>query len=256
MDAKRKPGVFSLIAAFLAGALISLLAAALFAALSSLVFHTALPPFTGMKSRAVSAEERKRITVVIDPGHGGMDPGAISETGIREKDLNLVLAKKLRFLLESEGVNVLLTREEDEMLTTQNGRGNAKTRDLLARVEAGEQAENAVFVSLHMNALPIEKYRGLQVFYSPNDARSRVLAKTLQSKTAEFLEPDNKREIKEAGSNIFILDRLNVPAVLVECGFLSNREEAELLASEDFQNRLSVTLAVSILQFIGEEGEE
>ncbi len=230
------------------GAFLFLLLTALLTAIAFRLFGKPLP---GTQARETAVAAAPGATVVLDPGHGGPDPGAVSRSGVQEKGLNLAIAGKIAAILRAEGVNVILTRETDEMLKSAEGRGSAKSQDLLARVEAARGAENAVFVSIHMNSLPLREVRGLQVFYSPNDPRSRVLAGVLQEYARTFLQPENAREIKKAGG-IYVLERLGIPAVLVECGFLSNEEETELLSDGKYQLRLALSLSGAILQFLGE----
>lgn len=229
-----------------------LLAAALFAAFAWRLFGKEIPEFAVGGTGAAAGETETLRTVVLDPGHGGSDPGAISAGGVKEKDLNLALAEKTAAILRAEGVRVVMTRETDEMLRSASGRGGAKAQDLLGRVETARGAGgDSVFVSIHMNSLPAANTRGLQVFYSANDPRSQVLAQALQDLTRAALQPENARQIKKAGSSIFVLDRLEIPAVLVECGFLSNEEDTLLLCDPDYQTRLAAVLAASILGFLG-----
>jgi N-acetylmuramoyl-L-alanine amidase len=189
-------------------------------------------------------------TVVLDAGHGGEDGGAVSAGGIMEKELNLQITRKVAALLRAAGVNVVLTREGDRLLydRTQNYQGRKKALDLAARRAIAEKTENCVFVSIHMNAYPLSQYRGLQVWYSPNHPHSRALAECLQTKVQESLQPENDRRIKAATSSIYLLHHLECPAILVECGFLSNPEEAEKLSSPAYQRQLAFVLALSILQ--------
>ena len=189
-------------------------------------------------------------TVVLDAGHGGEDGGAVSAAGITEKELNLQISLQITAFLRAAGVNVVLTREDDRLLydRTQNYQGRKKALDLAARRAIAEKTENCVFVSIHMNAYPLSQYRGLQVWYSPNHPHSRALAECLQTKVQESLQPENDRRIKSATSSIYLLHHLECPAILVECGFLSNPEEAEKLSSPAYQRQLAFVLALSILQ--------
>ncbi len=191
------------------------------------------------------------FTVVLDAGHGGEDGGAVSESGIAEKDVNLAIAMQLKALLEANGIRVVMTRETDVLLYDRNVdyRGRKKALDLAARRRIGEETENSIFVSIHLNAYPQSQYRGLQVWYSPNNERSRVLAESIQTTVQNTLQPENDRRIKQATSSIYLLHHLTTPAVLVECGFLSNPEEAELLASEEYQHQLALTLFAAILNY-------
>ena len=198
---------------------------------------------------AAEAAFERLPEVILDPGHGGADPGAIAPSGTAEKDLNLKVARILGDFLEEAGVKVLYTRTEDEMLT-HPGAATAKQGDLMGRVALAKAYPDALFVSIHMNTLPQEQYSGLQVFYGKGNVQGRVLAQTLQNLVRELLQAENRREVKEAGSSIYVLDRLDGAAVLVECGFLSNPEEAALLEDETYQRKLGYVLSRGILEVL------
>ncbi|MBQ3866332.1 MAG: N-acetylmuramoyl-L-alanine amidase, partial [Clostridia bacterium] len=132
-----------------------------------------------------------------------------------------------------------------------------KTGDLAARVACMKEHPGALFISIHMNTLPQEKYSGLQVFYSDRDPGSRLLAQALQDAARELLQPDNRREIKNGGRSIYVLERASGQAVLVECGFLSNKAEAAKLADEGYRRKLAYVLSRGILSYAaGNEGEK
>ena len=194
--------------------------------------------------------------IIIDPGHGGEDGGAIGSNGIYEKDINLAIAKQLNDMLRAAGISTVLTRSEDILLydPTSDYHGQKKVQDLSARREIAESYENAIFVSIHMNAFPEEKYSGLQVYYSPNNPRAKSLAQHIQATTKELLLPNNSRSIKRADQNIYLLDRLQCPAVLIECGFLSNPQECENLSDQDYQQKMALAICLSILNEISENG--
>lgn len=195
------------------------------------------------------------VTVVIDAGHGGEDGGTQSADGIYEKTLNLEIAQKLNTLLRANGIMTVMTRTEDKLLYDRNAhfQGRKKMLDLAERRRIAEEAEKAVFISIHMNSFPESRYSGLQVFYSPNDPLSEKLATEIRQKTRQYLQPDNNREIKAANSSIYLLDRLQCPAVLVECGFLSNPAEARLLTQADYQQQLAFMLFCSVMSYISEQ---
>ena len=189
-------------------------------------------------------------SVVLDAGHGGRDGGAVSKSGILEKELNLSVANVLRDILVLCGTNTVMTRTEDSLVCDESDpalKGKLKMTDLKNRLAAAENEKNSVFVSIHMNNFPIEKYSGLQVYYSPNNSASQILAQTVQDHVRENLQPNNDRRIKPAGSNIFLLDRISRPAILIECGFLSNPAEAKKLTDNNYQAQLGLVLADSIL---------
>lgn len=205
----------------------------------------------GTSTVSVTREE-KPITVVIDAGHGGEDGGCVAADGTLEKDLNLSVALDVYEILKSAGVSVALTRGEDEMLYDLYGdlydyEGVKKTYDLKNRVRFAKESECLLFVSIHMNKFSDSQYSGLQVYYSPNDSDSITAALRIQSYIKDYLQPKNEREIKRAGSNIYVLHRSQMPAVLVECGFLSNPEERELLKGAEYRHKLSFCIAAAIL---------
>ena len=195
----------------------------------------------------VSTDEK--ITVVIDPGHGGRDGGAVGEDGTLEKELNLAVALKLKSILESADIHVVMTRETDIELASPDS-PHKKADDLKARLQLAQNQQNALFVSIHMNKFPVEKYRGLQVYYSENHAESLTLAQTIQNAAQNALQNTAERKVKPAGDSIYLMSHLEIPAVLVECGFLSNTEERELLKNEQYQKKLALCISAAVLEYI------
>ncbi len=189
------------------------------------------------------------MVVVLDPGHGGEDGGAIGEAGSLEKDLNLALSLLIREELEARGATVVMTRESDMLLYDHEGehQGQKKRQDLAARVKIAEETPGSLVVSIHMNTYPRADCQGLQVWYSQNNPDSRVLAEAIQAGVRAKLQPQNHRTIKAAGSSIGLLSRLHQPAVLVECGFLSSPEEEARLTDPDYQRELAVCIAEAVL---------
>ena len=197
-------------------------------------------------------------TVIIDAGHGGEDGGTSSASGLIEKDLNLDIAFTLRDMLQANGINVVMTREDDRLLYDRNVdfHGRKKVLDLAARLSVAQSTENAIFVSIHMNAFSDPKYSGLQVWYSPNGEEAYDLAKKIQTNTHGMLQPQNDRKVKKATSKIFLLDKAVCPAVLVECGFLSNTHEADLLSSTEYRQKLCFVLFTSINEFLAQQNDK
>lgn len=192
------------------------------------------------------------VTVVIDAGHGGEDGGCIGADGTLEKDLNLTIAKNVSDMLSASGVSVRLVRQDDALLYDMYGdledyTGKKKTYDLKNRVRFAKESECEIFVSIHMNKFTQPEYNGLQVYYSGNDSDSITAALRIQEHVRDYLQPDNDRQIKRAGSNIYLLHRLQMPAVLVECGFLSNPYELENLKDPEYQKKLSLCITAGIL---------
>lgn len=191
------------------------------------------------------------ITVIIDAGHGGED-GGCEGNGLVEKELNLDISLRLAALLRKEGVNVIMTREDDELLYDKSSdyKGKKKAQDVRNRLKIAQSYEDPVFISIHMNYYPQTQYSGLQVWYSKNDPRSRILAALVQSEVKASLQPNNKRSIKEAGSSIFLLHNATFPAILIECGFLSNPQDARALSDEEYRQKLADAIFRSIMEYI------
>ncbi len=189
---------------------------------------------------------------VIDPGHGGEDGGS-SSGEVLEKDLNLEVSRDVFYLCELFGVPAKITREDDRALYDLYGEledysGKKKAYDLKSRVRFAKE-EGDVYVGIHMNKFPVAKYRGLQVYYSPNDAASEEFAQMIQASAREHIDPENDREIKRAGSSIYVLDRLEIPAVLVECGFISCPEELALLLDPGYRLKVAGCVVSAAMNF-------
>lgn len=191
-------------------------------------------------------------TVILDAGHGGEDGGASSADGLLEKDLNLSLALTMRDILAANGIKVILTRDTDTLLYDRNVNYHSRKKmlDMAARLKITKDTPDAVFVSIHMNTYPLPSCQGVQVWYSENNDASNELAKVIHATTQELLQPENDRPIKRSGSSIYLLHHLECPAVLVECGFLSNPAEAALLGDENYRQQLALTLCMGILRSI------
>lgn len=213
-----------------------------------------MPLLTGkaMPPEPQEVSTRPVYTIVLDAGHGGEDGGAVSAGGVYEKDLNLAIVLLLHDLLQANGIPVVLTRSTDILLYNRNTdfKGRKKALDLAARRKIAEETENCVFVSIHMNAFPQTQYSGLQVWYSPNHADSCQLAESVQQMTRKHLQPENDRRVKPATSSIYLLHHLQMPAILVECGFLSNPSEAEKLDTPAYQQQLAFLLFLSLMEWV------
>ncbi|MBZ4663327.1 MAG: N-acetylmuramoyl-L-alanine amidase [Caloramator sp.] len=177
--------------------------------------------------------------VIIDAGHGGIDPGAIGRDGTIEKDINLNIAQKLKGYLEDAGYTCVMIREIDEGLYSEYGRiRDKKNEDLRNRKQFIKKYKADLFVSIHLNFFPESQYYGAQVFYPKNDTESEKIAKLIQQELIKTLNRGNKREAK--GTNdIYVIRDNQIPSILIECGFLSNYEEEQLLKSEIYQNKIA-----------------
>ncbi len=191
----------------------------------------------------------EQLTVVIDAGHGGEDGGAVGVGGTLEKDINLEIALALYDVFSLTDIDVVLTRDGDYLLYKEGQESRKKFNDLNNRVSICKSYDNPIMLSIHQNKFPLSKYKGLQVYYSKNNGASKTIADAIQTKTSSYLQKDNNRKIKEAGRNIFILDRLDCPAVLIECGFLSNEEDEMNLNDEDYQRKIAFTIFSSLMDY-------
>lgn len=214
-----------------------------------------LHSYTRPPTDTVSGAPATAQTYVIDAGHGGEDGGAVRD-GVFEKDLNLDVALRLGALLEASGARVVYTRTEDCALYDEAVPGQHRRRDLAHRLRCMQENLDAVFISIHMNCFSDSRYDGLQVFYSANHPESRQLASTLQQFEEAHLDTDNTRKAKVAGSNIFLLQRAEGIAVLVECGFLSNDAELAKLSSAPYRSQLALTLCAGLLEYQNEKEEQ
>lgn len=197
-----------------------------------------------------SSSDKKRI--LIDPGHGGEDGGTVGINGVLEKDLNLSLSEVLGTVLQFSGYEVIMTRTEDKLLydTNEDYKGRKKILDLKNRLEIAQKTEPDIFIGIHMNAFPEQKYSGLSLYYSKNTSASKNAAEIIRSDVKNSLQPNNNREIKAANSSIYILNKITCPAVLIECGFLSNAEECEKLSSYSYRHKLSLVFYSSLVSFL------
>ena len=185
--------------------------------------------------------------IVIDAGHGGVDSGALGVDGTEEKDLNLSVARMLADNFRLAGYTVIETRTDDTLLGD-GAKGQRKRADLEARLQAADETPDRVFISIHMNTYPSADCHGLQVWYSGNNAASKTYAEAVMAGVKQTLQPDNKREIKQATSSIYILKHAQNPAILIECGFLTNPTECARLCDENYQKQLALTIFSALHQ--------
>lgn len=190
--------------------------------------------------------------IVLDAGHGGIDSGCLSVNGTEEKDINLSILLKLRDMLTVTGFDVSVTRDTDKSIhdTGVTGLGNQKKSDMENRLKIINSYDNAVFVSIHQNQFTDPKYYGAQMFYPEKSPESEHFASIMQSNFVALLQPENTREIKPVGSEIYLLNNASCPAVMAECGFLSNPDEAAKLETDDYQGQVAFTLYKSICDYV------
>lgn len=199
-------------------------------------------------ARLVSQQKKGEVTVVLDAGHGGADPGKIGVNGEKEKELNLEITLLLKKKLEEQKVNVVLTRESDVGLYD-TGSNNKKVQDLQRRCELIHKTAPLCTVSIHQNSYTTPDVKGAQVFYYTHSAEGKRLAEGLQTALVEGVDPSNHRQAK-GNTSYYLLKKTDVPIAIVECGFLSNPGEAQLLTTEEYQEKLADAICNGILQYL------
>ncbi|MCD8336116.1 MAG: N-acetylmuramoyl-L-alanine amidase [Lachnospiraceae bacterium] len=205
---------------------------------------------SGAENRSEEMTEAQNTqTIVIDPGHGGDDPGMIGESGISEKVLNLIYAKKLAALLEAEGYEAVLTRTTEDGLYDADA-SNKKAQDMQRRVAIIEEEDPVLTVSIHQNSYPEDSsVKGPQVFYYEQSAEGEKLATAIQDSLNEELEVERPR-VQKGNTTYYILKRSVSTTVIVECGFLTNPQEEALLQEETYQDRMAQAICDGILTYL------
>ena len=192
-------------------------------------------------------------TVILDAGHGGEDGGACGADGTLEKELNLSITQMLAALFRLAGYNVVETRTDDRLMYGADAqKGHKKQADLQNRLEIAGRYPNGILISIHMNSYPGADCRGLQVWYSHRNDAAAAYAQAVQSGVKALLQPDNNRKIKASTSGIYLLKNAPVPAILIECGFLSTQDECEKLRDKNYQLKLATAIFASLSQKIEE----
>jgi len=187
------------------------------------------------------------VTVILDAGHGGKDGGASSDSGVIERDLVLLITREVESHLRLAGIEVILTRDEDNDLASP-GAKRRKREDLNNRLEIINGVENAIAISIHANSTTNRRWSGAQTFYDPKSLENKQLAAAIMNSMRGNIEGLTREQ--KAISNIYILRHSNVPTTLVEVGFLSNSTEADLLADEDYQALIAYTIFEGILAYL------
>ena len=200
-----------------------------------------------VSSQSVTAKTHRPV-VVLDSGHGGMDPGKIGIDGSLEKDINLQIAERLKMYLEASDVDVIMTREDDRGLYEESD-DSKKMGDMKNRCKKIEEANPDLVVSIHQNSYHQEPVSGGQVFYYKTSERGKRLAEILQRRFDFVLGEKNTRQAKPNG-NYYLLLHVKQPIVIVECGFLSNWKEAAALNSAEYQDRLAWTIHMGVMEYL------
>ena len=195
-------------------------------------------------------------TVILDAGHGGLDGGAVGIDGTVEKDINLQITQKLKAVLELYGYNVIMTRSDDGSIHDSDAQSTReqKVSDIHNREKIINEHPDALFVSIHQNHFSQEHVHGTQVFYSRNNTLSPALAQHIQDAIVSHLQPDNKRLIKKSGTEIYLLYHSKIPSVMVECGFMSNKNDMTDLKNQEYQRVLAFSIADGITNYLKTQG--
>ena len=208
------------------------------------------------KSDSLKITPEKQI-VVLDPGHGGEDGRCTSINGKNEKDINLAVSNNLRDMLNVMGLEVKCTRTTDISIYDKGVKGTRKQKlsDMKNRLALFNKYKDGISISIHQNQFTDSKYSGAQMFYSKKNPQGEHLALCMQKQFVKNLQPENKRETKGVDDELYLLDNTSCPSIMAECGFLSNREEANLLESDDYQKQVSFTLMTGIFEYMAETPE-
>ena len=193
-------------------------------------------------------EQERVMTVVVDAGHGGIDPGKVGVNDALEKDINLSIAMKLKSYLEQQDIKVIMTRETDMGLYEESD-SNKKVRDMKNRLAIMEEIKPELVISIHQNSYPEESVSGMQVFYYETSTEGKQLAEIMQQTMIESLKPQKERTAK-ANDTYYLLKKTSAPIVIVECGFLSNHTEAKLLVSSDYQEKMAWAIHMGVLRYL------
>lgn len=183
-----------------------------------------------------------KVQIVLDSGHGGSDPGKIGINGEVEKDINLIIAKKVEAKLQAKQISVFMTRKDEQ------GLANSKVEDMKTRVSMINENKPVLAVSIHQNSYEQESIHGAQVFYYTHSQGGKQAAEYMQESLLA-VDTENKRQAK-ANDTYYMLKRTEVPVIIVECGFLSNREEAEKLSTDEYQEQVAEAICNGIETYL------
>lgn len=190
--------------------------------------------------------------IIIDAGHGGEDGGAVAADGTVEKDINLQISIRLNEILSAFGYKTRMIRNEDISVHNNDAKTTRerKISDIHNRAAVMDEYEKCIYVSIHQNKFESDGIWGAQTFYSPNDDVSEILADFIQKSIHTNIQPKNNRVIKKSGTNIYVLYNATKPAVMVECGFVSNQNELKQLKDSNYQSQLAYSISYGIINYL------
>ena len=218
----------------------------LFLLMGAIIASWKLSELTANVSKEEKKAKKDQVVIVVDPGHGGEDPGKVGINDVLEKDLNLQIAKKVKKLLEEAGIKIVMTRTNDKV-------PDAKKEDLNQRVQLINDTKPKLALCIHQNSYPDAKIKGAQVFYHTITPEAEDVA-TIVQEQLRTVDPTNTRQIKE-NDTYFMLKNTQVPTIIVECGFLTNPDEAAKLTQEDYQDKLAQAICVGVVKWLNGDGE-
>ncbi len=200
------------------------------------------------EAAAVSARMSQKKVIVVDCGHGGIDPGMIGIDGLKEKEFNLAIGMKLKKALEDYGYQVVMTRETDTGLYDEDSQ-NKKAQDMQKRILLIQKVDPVLTVSIHQNSYHDAGVHGPQVFYYESSVEGKKLAEAVQSSLNDLLEVDRPRKVK-GNTSYYLLKRSSGTLVIVECGFLTNPEEAQKLQTKEYQEKVAAAVSEGIRTYL------
>ena len=205
--------------------------------------------FLCVREADLAMTEEQPPYILIDPGHGGADGGAVAADGTQEKDINLAISRPLADMLRIFGYPVIESRDTDVSIHDAGVKGikDQKVSDIHNRLKLAQ--DSLVTISVHQNKFPQTQYSGTQVFYSTNNPASEGLATSIRESVLTLLQPDNNRQLKKADKSIYLLHNATPPTVLVECGFLSNEAERDKLKTTEYQQQMAFAIAGGTLKY-------
>lgn len=218
----------------------------LFLLMGAIIASWKLSELTANVSKEEKKAKKDQVVIVVDPGHGGEDPGKVGINDVLEKDLNLQIAKKVKKLLEEAGIKIVMTRTNDKV-------PDAKKEDLNQRVQLINDTKPKLALCIHQNSYPDAKIKGAQVFYHTITPEAEDVA-TIVQEQLRTVDPTNTRQIKE-NDTYFMLKNTQVPTIIVECGFLTNPDEAAKLTQEDYQDKLAQAICEGVVKWLNGDGE-
>ena len=218
----------------------------LFLLMGAIVASWKLSELTANVSKEEKKVKKEEVVIVVDPGHGGEDPGKVGINDVLEKDLNLQIAKKVKKLLEEAGIKIVMTRTNDKV-------PDAKKEDLNQRVQLINETKPKLALCIHQNSYPDEKIKGAQVFYHTITPEAEDVASIVQEQL-RTVDPTNTRQIKE-NDTYYMLKNCQVPTIIVECGFLTNPEEAAKLTQEEYQDQIAQAICEGVVKWMSGDAE-